>query len=76
MRGQRTLIEPVSDTSTPKTVTPKELWVRRYAWQMLRVWGRWQTPLGVAPAYVARLERDLAECYDHPLKRMFIETTY
>jgi hypothetical protein len=43
---------------------------------MLRLWVRWQTPLGVAPGYAARLEKDLAECYEHPLKRMFIETTY
>jgi len=40
------------------------------------VWTQWQTPLGVAPAYTTYITADLAQFYDDPLKRMFIETSY
>jgi hypothetical protein len=54
----------------------KQEWVRLHAGHMHQCWLRWQTPLGVAPSYVAKLERDLARCYDQPLLRSFIERTY
>ena len=54
----------------------KEQWVQRHAEQILRLWHRWQTPLGVAPDYAKQLEKDLAELYEQPLLRTFIESTY
>lgn len=54
----------------------KEQWVRRHAEQILRLWHKWQTPLGVAPDYVRQVEKDLAELYEQPLLRTFIESTY
>ena len=46
------------------------------AGRILKHFTRWQTPLGVAPAYIGRLREDLTSFYDDPLKRMFIEATY
>ena len=54
----------------------REDWTREYAGRILKHFTRWQTPLGVAPAYIGRLREDLTSFYDDPLKRMFIEATY
>lgn len=54
----------------------KQEWVEQHANLMLQCWLKWRTPLGIAPSYVAKLERDLARCYDQPLLRTFIERTY
>ena len=54
----------------------KEEWIQHYAERMLKLWLMWQTRLGVARDYVEQLKADLAELYEEPLKRMFIETTY
>jgi len=56
--------------------THKERWLQEYASRILMVWTQWQTPLGVAPAYTTYITADLAQFYDDPLKRMFIETSY
>jgi hypothetical protein len=64
------------ERATADHAIAKQQWVRRHATQMLQCWLRWQTPLGIAPGYVAKLERDLARCYDQPLLRTFIERTY
>ena len=54
----------------------KEEWIQYYADRMLTLWLKWQTRLGVAWDYVEQLKTDLAELYEEPLKRMFIEATY
>ena len=54
----------------------KEEWIRHYADRIIRFWLRWQTPLGVAWNYVEQVKKDLAEFYDEPLKKKFIEATY
>lgn len=54
----------------------KEKWLQKYSRRLLRSWHQWQTPLGVASAYAEKIRDDLAEFYDDPLKRMFIEATY
>jgi hypothetical protein len=54
----------------------KEEWIQHYANRMLTLWLKWQTRLGVAWEYMEQLKVDLAELYEEPLKRMFIETTY
>jgi hypothetical protein len=54
----------------------KRKWLQKYSRRLLRHWLRWQTPLGVTPVYVGKIEADLARFYDEPLKRMFIEATY
>jgi hypothetical protein len=55
---------------------PKEQWIQRHTDHMLRLWLRWQTPLGVASDYARQLEKDLARFYEQPLTRMFIESTF
>ena len=65
-----------SDTETSKSQICREEWIQHYADRMLKLWLKWQTRLGVACDYVERLKADLAEFYDEPLKRMFIEATY
>lgn len=54
----------------------KEEWIQYYADRMLGLWQVWQTRLGIARSYVEKLKLDLAELYEEPLKRMFIEATY
>ena len=54
----------------------KKIWVQKYSYRMLKLWLRWQSPLGIARTYIEQIEKDLAEYYDEPLKRIFIETTY
>jgi len=54
----------------------KKRWIQKYSHRLLRLWFRWQSPLGVAFTYTEQIEKDLAKFYDEPLKRVFIETTY
>ena len=54
----------------------KRKWIHKYSHRLLKLWMRWQSPLGVAPAYTEQIEEELAKYYDEPLKRIFIETTY
>jgi len=54
----------------------KKKWLQKYSRRLLRFWLQWQTPLGIACAYAEQIKEDLAESYEDPLKRMFIETTY
>jgi len=54
----------------------KEEWIQHYADRMLRLWLAWQTRLGVARDYVEQLKANLAELYEEPLKKVFIEKTY
>lgn len=59
-----------------KPVTARESWLQEYAGRILGHFLQWQTPLGIAPAYAGKVKSDLAEFYDDPLKRMFIEATF
>jgi hypothetical protein len=59
-----------------KLETSKEKWIRHYAIRMLKLWLQWQTELGISHDYLRMLRKDLAEFYEQPLKKMFIETTY
>ena len=54
----------------------KRLWVQKYSHRLLKLWLRWQSPLGIARTYIEQIEKDLAKYYDEPLKRIFIEKTY
>jgi hypothetical protein len=60
--------------TTPDTT--KEKWLQTYASQILKVWAQWQTPLGVATAYIDGIKQDLIRFYDDPLMRTFIEASY
>ena len=51
-------------------------WVQHYANQILRLYRRWQGPLGVATTYVEQIKKDLEGFYEDPLKRRLIENTY
>jgi len=54
----------------------KDEWIQHYAERMLKLWLVWQTRLGVAQDYVEQLKANLAELYEEPLKKVFIEKTY
>ena len=54
----------------------KQQWLQECSHRLLGQWLQWQTPLGVAGAYVERIKAELAEFYEDPLKRTFIEATY
>ena len=54
----------------------KEKWLQRYASRILRLWSKWQTPLGIASVYTDQIKQDLSKFYEDPLKKMFIEATY
>jgi len=59
-----------------RTVANKEGWTREYAKRILKHFMKWETSLGVAPAYINKIQKDLTSFYDDPLKRLFIEATY
>lgn len=69
---------PCIQTSTSKLHVQmcKEEWIQHYADRMLTLWLKWQTRLGVTWDYVEQLKTDLAELYEDPLKKLFIEATY
>jgi len=54
----------------------KGQWIQHHARRLLQCWLRRQSPFSIAPEYIRRVERDLAEFYEQPLMRMFIENTY
>jgi hypothetical protein len=54
----------------------REAWIRTYTRQVLKVWLGRQSPLGLAPAYAQSIRKDLAQFYEQPLMRAFIEQTY
>jgi len=54
----------------------KRQWLQKYSLKLLKSWLQWQTPLGIASAYAEHIKEDLADFYEDPLKRMFIEATY
>jgi hypothetical protein len=54
----------------------RDKWLQKYSQRLLRLWLQRQTPFGVACAYTEHIKEDLAEFYEDPLKKKFIETTY
>jgi hypothetical protein len=62
-------------TSEENDIT-RDKWIRMYAGRLLRHWLQQQTTFDIACAYTAQIEEDLADFYEDPLKRMFIESTY
>jgi methionyl-tRNA synthetase len=54
----------------------KDKWLQKYSHQILRLWLQRQMPFGITCNYTAQIEEDLAEFYEDPLKRKFIDTTY
>ena len=54
----------------------RDRWIHIYSNRLLRHWLRQQTPFDITCAYTTQIKEDLADFYEDPLKRMFIETTY
>ena len=54
----------------------KEEWLQKYASRILRIWSQWQTPFGVTSDYIVHIKTELANFYEDPLKKMFIESAY
>ena len=54
----------------------KKKWIQKYSRRLLKLWLGRQTPFGVAGTYAEHIKEDLAEFYENPLKKKFIETTY
>ena len=54
----------------------KKKWIQLYAGRMIKFWSGWASPLGISRDYLAYLADSLAQFYDEPLKRAFIERTY
>jgi hypothetical protein len=65
-----------SGVSRSVPALPKEQWLRTYTRQVLKVWLGRQSPLGLTPAYAQSIRKDLAQFYEQPLMRAFIEQTY
>ena len=56
--------------------TTKDKWLQKYSHRILRLWLQRQATFGITSTYATQIEADLAEFYEDPLKRKFIETTY
>lgn len=54
----------------------RQKWLEKYSALLLGHWRQWQTPLGIASTYAKQIREDLAQFYNDPLKRTFIEATY
>ena len=54
----------------------KDQWIQQHAQRLLQHWFRRQSPFSIDPEYVRQVERDLAEFYEQPLMKLFIENTY
>jgi len=53
----------------------KQQWVSEQAQRLLQNWRKQQSPFGIGPEFIRQLERDLAQFYDQPLIRNFIENS-
>jgi len=62
--------------NTAESDIARKNWIQKYSRRLLRLWLCRQTPLGVAGTYAEHIKKDLAEFYEDPLKKKFIETTY
>jgi hypothetical protein len=65
-----------SPQKTTESDNAKKKWIQKYSRRLLRLWLGWPSPLGVASTYAEHIKKDLAEFYEDPLKKKFIETTY
>ena len=55
----------------------KEEWIQDYSMRILRLWQqKWGSPFRVARVYAEQIKAEIAQFYDDPLKRVFIERTY
>lgn len=54
----------------------KQSWIDIYSSKILRIWGHWQSPLGIDENYLLELKSELGEYFDDPLKRSLIENSY
>ncbi len=54
----------------------KSDWISKYAFNMLDLHQNWQSPLGIDQQYIEHIKEYLETCFDDPLKRSLIETTY
>jgi hypothetical protein len=62
-------------TETESDIAKKK-WVKEYSRRLLRLWLHRHPPLSVARTYVEHIKECLGDCYEDPLKKVFIETTY
>ena len=53
----------------------KQQWVCEQAQRLLQNWRKQQSPFGIGPEFIRQLERDLAQFYEQPLIRTFIENS-
>ncbi len=60
----------------PFTDISKQSWIDIYSGKILRMWGRWESPLGIDEDYLSQLKNELSEYFDDPLKRALIESSY
>jgi len=74
-KGSETVLHCPQGTNADSQVK-KQQWLQKYSRRLLGQWLRRRTPLGVACGYAERIKAELAEFYEDPLKRMFIEATY
>jgi len=54
----------------------RDKWIHIYSLNLLRLWLQQQPPFDIAFTYTAQIKEDLADFYEDPLKRKFIEATY
>jgi len=62
--------------NTAESDIARKNWIQKYSRRLLRLWLGGPSPLGVAGTYAEHIKKDLAEFYEDPLKKKFIETTY
>ena len=54
----------------------RDKWIHIYSLKLLRLWLQQQPPFDIAFTYTAQIKEDLADFYEDPLKRKFVEATY
>ena len=54
----------------------RDRWIHKYSLKLLKLWLQQQTSFDIACAYTTQIKEDLADFYEDPLKRKFIEATY
>lgn len=74
-KGSETIHHCPQRTNADSEIKKQE-WLEKHSHCLLEQWLQWQTPLGIAYAYAGQIKEDIAEFYEDPLKRMFIEATY